>query len=187
MTSAGEADLIRLRKSWRRRFASRLQRRPRRSRRRSTRFRPGSLPPTIANGRWSTSLRSSGIRSCARSAASYGPALAAAGGASTRRAQPTRPAREFVDGHPRRLFARADDRQLGAEKRYFRPGIFPDVSTTGNWYDVSHYTTMIWPTTERVGCAHLQQCVLGLSHLPLHSAWKYRRRPLLLPPSGERG
>ena len=40
-----------------------------------------------------------------------------------------------------------------AEKRYFRPGIFPAVSTTGNWIDVSHYTQMIWPTTTRVGCA----------------------------------
>ena len=40
----------------------------------------------------------------------------------------------------------------GAEKRFFRPGIFPAVSTTGIWSDVAHYTTMIWPTTTRVGC-----------------------------------
>jgi hypothetical protein len=40
-----------------------------------------------------------------------------------------------------------------AEKRFFRPGIFPAVSVTGNWIDVAHYTTMIWPTTTRVGCA----------------------------------
>jgi hypothetical protein len=40
-----------------------------------------------------------------------------------------------------------------SEKRYFRPGVFPSVSSTGNWLDVSHYTTMIWPTTTRVGCA----------------------------------
>lgn len=39
------------------------------------------------------------------------------------------------------------------ERRYFRPGIFPDVSTTGNWADVGHYTQMIWPTTTRLGCA----------------------------------
>lgn len=39
-----------------------------------------------------------------------------------------------------------------AEKRHFRPGVFPDVSTTGNWSDVGHYTAMIWPTTERLGC-----------------------------------
>ena len=39
-----------------------------------------------------------------------------------------------------------------AEKRFFRPGTFPAVSTTGNWLDVSHYTTMIWRTTTRMGC-----------------------------------
>jgi hypothetical protein len=39
-----------------------------------------------------------------------------------------------------------------AEKRYFRPGIFPAVSATGNWLDVAHYTTMIWRMTTRVGC-----------------------------------
>jgi hypothetical protein len=39
-----------------------------------------------------------------------------------------------------------------AEKRFFRPGIFPAVSTTGNWLDVAHYTTMIWRSTTRVGC-----------------------------------
>jgi hypothetical protein len=40
-----------------------------------------------------------------------------------------------------------------SDKRYFRPGIFPDVSRTGNWYDASHYTQLIWPGTRRVGCA----------------------------------
>jgi hypothetical protein len=40
-----------------------------------------------------------------------------------------------------------------AEKRNFVPGIFPNVSRTGNWYDVSHYTQVIWPATQRVGCA----------------------------------
>jgi hypothetical protein len=40
-----------------------------------------------------------------------------------------------------------------SEKRFFRPGIFPNNSTTGNWEDVGHYTQMIWPGTTRVGCA----------------------------------
>lgn len=40
-----------------------------------------------------------------------------------------------------------------AEKRYFRPGIFPWVSSTGNWLDVSHYTQMIWRNTTHMGCA----------------------------------
>lgn len=40
-----------------------------------------------------------------------------------------------------------------AEKRSFRPGVFPDVSTTGRWADVGHYTQIIWPETQEVGCA----------------------------------
>lgn len=40
-----------------------------------------------------------------------------------------------------------------AERRYFVPGIFPNVSRSGNWMDVGHYTQVIWPTTTRVGCA----------------------------------
>ena len=40
-----------------------------------------------------------------------------------------------------------------SEKRFFTPGTFPNVARTGNWEDVGHYTQMIWPTTQRVGCA----------------------------------
>jgi Cysteine-rich secretory protein family len=39
------------------------------------------------------------------------------------------------------------------EKRLFRSGLFPQVSTSGKWPDVGHYTQVIWATTERVGCA----------------------------------
>lgn len=39
-----------------------------------------------------------------------------------------------------------------SEKRMFRPGIFPNVSTTGNWADVAHYTQMIWRDTRSLGC-----------------------------------
>ncbi len=39
-----------------------------------------------------------------------------------------------------------------SERSWFRPGIFPNVSTTGDWTDVAHYTQMIWRTTTRVGC-----------------------------------
>lgn len=48
------------------------------------------------------------------------------------------------------------DQMIGsflAEKRYFRPGKFPDVSTDGNWADVGHYSQIIWPGTQEVGCA----------------------------------
>ena len=40
-----------------------------------------------------------------------------------------------------------------SEKRHFRPGIFPQVSRTGRWSDVGHYTQIIWPQTRQVGCA----------------------------------
>lgn len=48
------------------------------------------------------------------------------------------------------------DQMLGswaAERRQFRPGRFPDVSRTGNWPEVGHFTQMIWPGSVRVGCA----------------------------------
>lgn len=40
-----------------------------------------------------------------------------------------------------------------AEKRLFTPGIFPEVSTSGHWNDVAHYSQIIWPETRRIGCA----------------------------------
>ena len=39
------------------------------------------------------------------------------------------------------------------ERRHFRPGVFPEVSRTGRWQDVGHYTQLIWPETREVGCA----------------------------------
>jgi uncharacterized protein YkwD len=43
--------------------------------------------------------------------------------------------------------------QLIDERRFYRPGRFPDVSRTGDWSLVGHYTQIIWPTSQRVGCA----------------------------------
>jgi hypothetical protein len=40
-----------------------------------------------------------------------------------------------------------------SEKRLFRPGTFPAISTTGASNDVNHYSQMIWGTTTHVGCA----------------------------------
>ena len=34
-----------------------------------------------------------------------------------------------------------------------KSGRFPDVSKTGKWEDVGHYTQMIWADTRQVGCA----------------------------------
>jgi hypothetical protein len=40
-----------------------------------------------------------------------------------------------------------------AERQHYRPGAFPNVSRTGRWEDVGHYTQIIWPGTQEVGCA----------------------------------
>jgi uncharacterized protein YkwD len=50
----------------------------------------------------------------------------------------------------------APEAMIGAfvgEGQYFRSGKFPDVSSTGRWQDVGHYTQLIWPATRQVGCA----------------------------------
>lgn len=39
-----------------------------------------------------------------------------------------------------------------SERRHFRPGRFPGVSQTRNWIDIGHFTAMVWPTTNRIGC-----------------------------------
>ena len=40
-----------------------------------------------------------------------------------------------------------------SEKSLYRPGLFPDVSSDGNWQGVGHYTQVIWRATTSVGCA----------------------------------
>jgi hypothetical protein len=90
----------------------------------------------------------------AESAAAYGPALAAIGRLvhSPRASRPGQRENLWMGTRgaytPEQMVANWSD-----EKMFFRPGVFPNVATTGNWLDVSHYTTMIWPTTTRVGCA----------------------------------
>jgi hypothetical protein len=39
-----------------------------------------------------------------------------------------------------------------AEKRFFKPGTFPDNSTTGDVRDVGHYTQLVWRSSRAVGC-----------------------------------
>ena len=38
------------------------------------------------------------------------------------------------------------------EKGLFSRGVFPQISRTGNWLSVSHYSQMIWRATTEVGC-----------------------------------
>jgi len=52
--------------------------------------------------------------------------------------------------------SRPTPRQLigmwGREKQDFVPGPFPQVSRTGNWRTVAHYSQMVWRGTTAVGC-----------------------------------
>jgi hypothetical protein len=40
-----------------------------------------------------------------------------------------------------------------AEKRDYKPGVFPNNSRSGDVEDVGHYTQLIWSNTGAVGCA----------------------------------
>jgi len=40
----------------------------------------------------------------------------------------------------------------GAEKKYFVDASFPDVSSTGDWKVVAHYSQLVWRKTTAVGC-----------------------------------
>ena len=42
---------------------------------------------------------------------------------------------------------------FAAERRHFKPGRFPNISRTGNWRDVGHYTQVVWHDTRELGCA----------------------------------
>ncbi len=39
------------------------------------------------------------------------------------------------------------------ERDHFKPGSFPNISKTGNWADVGHYSQLIWYNTTEIGCA----------------------------------
>ncbi len=67
-----------------------------------------------------------------------------------------------------------------AERTAFRPGTFPDVSKTGRWSDVGHYTQIIWPETEEVGCAtalNAKHEVLVCRYWPAGNVMGYRLDP----------
>lgn len=90
----------------------------------------------------------------ASAAASYGPALAALG-------RLAHSPRESRPGQRENL-AMGSVGHYGIEdlvgfwveeKAHFLPGTFPNVSRTGEWKDVAHYTQMIWRSTTNVGCA----------------------------------
>jgi hypothetical protein len=90
----------------------------------------------------------------AAAAAAYGPALARIGRLqhSPRQARPGQSENLWVG--TRGYFS--PEQMVGSwigESIDFRSGIFPNVSRTGNWQDVAHYTQVIARNTTRVGCA----------------------------------
>ncbi|WP_082992803.1 CAP domain-containing protein [Erythrobacter sp. QSSC1-22B] len=56
-------------------------------------------------------------------------------------------------GTPGRFGTRRKVAAWIAEKRHFKPGVFPANSTTTRVEDVSHYTQIIWRDTHEVGCS----------------------------------
>ena len=94
-------------------------------------------------------------RRLAAEAARYGPALGALGGrlAHSPRAGRRGQGENLWMGTAGVFAVEAMVGSWADERRYFRPGIFPAVSTTRNWADVGHYTQMIWRGTTHLGCA----------------------------------
>ncbi|HEY1142958.1 MAG TPA: CAP domain-containing protein [Sphingomicrobium sp.] len=90
----------------------------------------------------------------AAAAASYGPTLARLGRLqhSPKQLRPGQHENLWMGTHG----AFSPEQMVGAwiaERAYYRPGVFPYVSRTGNWSDVGHYTQMVWRGTTHVGCA----------------------------------
>ncbi len=87
-------------------------------------------------------------------AATYGPQLAALGRLA-HSAPASRPGQGENLWMGTREAYRLDEMVGGwaGEKRLFRPGTFPSVSSSWAWSDVGHYTQMIWADTTHVGCA----------------------------------
>lgn len=60
------------------------------------------------------------------------------------------------------------------ERKHYRHAAFPDVSHTGNWADVGHYTQIVWRDTKEVGCAMATERgndVLVCRYWPAGNVW----------------
>jgi len=93
-------------------------------------------------------------RNLAAAASAYGPALIARGSLahSELRSRPGQGENLWMGTRG----AYALEEMVGdwaGERILFRSGIFPNVSTSGKWSDVGHYTQMIWRGTTSIGCS----------------------------------
>ena len=60
------------------------------------------------------------------------------------------------------------------EKRLYRHGNFPEISSTGKWADVAHYTQIVWRDTKEVGCSVVNDRgwdVLVCRYWPAGNVW----------------
>ncbi|WP_446692209.1 CAP domain-containing protein [Sphingomonas sp. XXL09] len=90
----------------------------------------------------------------ARSASVWAEHLAATGTFHHAPENETAPEGENLwAGTPHRFTPEAMVDAWAREQRVFRPGRFPDNSTTGRVADVGHYTQLMWRATHSVGCA----------------------------------
>jgi hypothetical protein len=56
-------------------------------------------------------------------------------------------------GTPRAFSPEAMVHLWVSEKRDYRPGVFPNISRSGDIEQVGHYTQLIWRASRQVGCA----------------------------------
>lgn len=93
----------------------------------------------------------------AGSARGWADQLAATGGFRHAPENPLSPEGENLwAGTPGRFSPEAMVGAWARERRFFKPGRFPDNSTTGRVADVGHYTQLMWRDTRAVGCALAQ-------------------------------
>ena len=92
----------------------------------------------VAPLRWSTSLAAS-AQQWANHLAATGQFKHSRSGENLAKASGGRSATYLVD-------------MWGREKQYFVHGTFPNVSKSGSWEKVGHYTQMVWRNTTEVGC-----------------------------------
>ena len=65
-----------------------------------------------------------------------------------------------------------------AERKYFRPGTYPNVSTTGRGLDVGHYSQIVWRNTRQVGCAMARGQQMDFLVCRYWPAGNWRKQPV---------